>query len=64
MIRFKNKMINDVSWNKIELVSRKGIYFPGMMYHRETKQFLNIVSLPRISSTTGGPTNLSLHLWP
>ena len=23
--------------------SRKGVFFPGMMYHRETKQFSNII---------------------
>ena len=42
-VRFKDGMINAVSWIKLKLVSRKGVFFTRMMYRRENKQFSNII---------------------
>ena len=40
-------MVNAVSWNKLKLVNRKGLFF-GMVDHKDTKQCSNIISLSLI----------------
>ena len=42
---------------KLKLISGKGKFFSGRMYHRETKQFSKIISLSLIFNRRVGPPN-------